>query len=273
MAEPRIPGSTRSTISLERLLDSDPPRLAGWAPDSRHAAVAFRTDRHVMITLSVPGRTRSHGWIGGPSLFKDVTNRDIHAKTVIERRSVTSYHGWGPTLRTHREPVFIHVIAEPAALAGAIRQADQVTGDNRVLVKFSAQAFAKSSAGNRYRSRAQTGDFTNDRHARMLRNPSDKISRGIAERIFICDPTPQRGGIVISRRVLPPTGTAILLHACLEIDDARTVRRSPLAHARQTFRVGPCPHSEIRPLQRLALIAAVVFGSLSFTRSESKIAV
>src|SRR4051812_25247024 len=52
MAEPAHRRITAlKSITSKDILDSGPKAFhASWAPDSRHAAVAFRIDRHVMIS-------------------------------------------------------------------------------------------------------------------------------------------------------------------------------------------------------------------------------
>lgn len=154
MAEPahrRI--AVLDDITSKDILDSGPTAFhARWAPDSRHAAVAFRTDRHVMITLLYRiERGRAVG-IGGASLFKDVTNRDMHAKNDDERSSVSRLSWLGPrrfVLTENR----LFIVSSPNLLRSLGRYGKQTgdAGDNRLFVKFAAQAVCEIVGGNRYR--------------------------------------------------------------------------------------------------------------------------
>jgi hypothetical protein len=163
MAEPvhrRI--AVLDDIASKDILDSGPTAFsAGWAPDSRHAAVAFRTDRHVMITMLYRiERGRAIG-IGGPSLFKDVTNRDMHARDDDERAGVTRLSWLGPRrfLLTENH---LFVTSSPNLLRSLGRYGKQGgdAGDKRSFVKFSAQAVCEIVGRNRYRIvDLKPGDF------------------------------------------------------------------------------------------------------------------
>jgi hypothetical protein len=149
-------------ITSRDILDSGPTAFfAGWAPDSRHAAVAFRTDRHVMITLLYRIERHRAVGIGGPSLFKDVTNRDLRARDDDERVSVTKLSWLGPrrfVLTENR----LFLTSSPNLLRSLGRYGKQTgdAGDKRFFVKFSAQAVCEIVDGNRYRIvDLKPGDF------------------------------------------------------------------------------------------------------------------
>jgi hypothetical protein len=148
-------------ITSKVILDSGPTAFhAAWAPDARHAAVAFRTDRHVMITMLYRIERRRAVEIGGPSLFKDVTSREVHSSDDA-RSSVTRLSWLGPRwfiLRENRlfitsSPNLLHSLGRFGRQAGE-------AGDKRYFVKFSAVAICKLVSGNRYRIvDLKPGDF------------------------------------------------------------------------------------------------------------------
>jgi hypothetical protein len=163
MAEPahrRI--AVLDDITSKDILDSGPTAFhASWAPDSRHAAVAFRTDRHVMITQLYRIERRRAIGIGGPSLFKDVTNRDMHGRDDDERSSVTKLSWLGPRrfmLTENR----LFITSSPNLLRSLGRYGKRTddAGDKRFFVKFSAEAVCEIVGGNRYRIvDLKPGDF------------------------------------------------------------------------------------------------------------------
>jgi hypothetical protein len=149
-------------ITTKDILDSGPTAFhASWAPDSGHAAVAFRTDRHVMITMLYRIERRRAVGISGPSLFKDVTNRDLHASNDDERTRITrlSWHGPRRFLLTEYR---LFITSSPNLLRSLGRYGRQTgdAGDQRFFVKFSAQAVCEIVNGNRYRIvDLKPGDF------------------------------------------------------------------------------------------------------------------
>jgi hypothetical protein len=162
MAEPahrRI--AVLDDITSKDILDSGPTAFyASWAPDSRHAAVAFRIERHVMITMLYRiERNRAVG-IGGPTLFKDVTSRDLHSRD-DERVGVTRLTWLGPRRFLLKEYRLL-VASSPNLLRSLGRFGKQTddAGDNRFFVKFSAEAACEIVGGNRYRIvDLKPGDF------------------------------------------------------------------------------------------------------------------
>jgi hypothetical protein len=149
-------------ITSKDILDSGPTAFyASWAPDSGHAAVAFRTDRHVMVTLLYRIERRRAVRIRGPSLFKDVTSRERHAKDDDERSSVTRLSWLRPRhfmLVENR----LFITSSPNLLRSLGRYGRQTgdAGDKRFFVKFSAQAVCEIVGGNRYRIvDLKPGDF------------------------------------------------------------------------------------------------------------------
>jgi hypothetical protein len=155
MAEPahrRI--AVLDDITSHDILDSGPTAFyASWAPDSRHAAVAFRTDRHVMITLLYRIERGRAVEIGGPSLFKDVTSREVRRQNDDERISVTRLTWLGPRRFVLAEYKYF-ITSSPNLLRSLGRfgklDANKVD-DKRPFVKFAAEAECELVGGNRYR--------------------------------------------------------------------------------------------------------------------------
>lgn len=75
-------------IGSDNNLDAGPGAYhASWSADSRRVAVAFRSDRHVLeLNLYRVENRRAH-LISGPSLFREVTGRDVGPDDDL-RRSV-----------------------------------------------------------------------------------------------------------------------------------------------------------------------------------------
>jgi hypothetical protein len=164
MAEPahrRI--AVLDDISSHDILDSGPTAFhAAWSPDSRHAAVAFRTDRHVMVTQLYRIERGRAVEIGGASLFKDVTSREVHSPDDDERVSVTRLSWLGPRRFVLTEYRYF-ITSSPNLLRSLGRFGkldDKNTDDKRSFVKFSAEAECELIGGNRYRIvDLKPGDF------------------------------------------------------------------------------------------------------------------
>jgi hypothetical protein len=140
-------------ITSHHILDSGPTAFhASWAPDARHAAVAFRIERHVMITMLYRIERARAIEIGGPTLFKDVTGRDVHSRDDDERSGVSRLTWLGPrrfVLKEYR----LFITSSPNLLRSLGRFGRQTgeAGDKRLFVKFSAEATCELVGGNRYR--------------------------------------------------------------------------------------------------------------------------
>jgi hypothetical protein len=153
MAEPahrRI--VTLDDIGSNNNLDTGPDAYrARWSADSRRVAVSFRSDRHIaeLNLYDVEGR-RAH-LIMGPSLFKEVTSRDVGRQDRLGE-SFAEVEWRGPTrfvLREHR--VFITSDPGFARILGAYGRQTAKLDDGRLLIGFSAEADCLLLPGNRYR--------------------------------------------------------------------------------------------------------------------------
>jgi hypothetical protein len=153
MAEPahrklaRLPG-----IGPKAFLDTGPNAYrAFWSADSRHVAVNFRSDRHVLELNLYAIEGRRARLISGPSLFKDVTSRDV-GRDDSSWRSVAWITWTGPrrfVLRENRlfqpsDPGFARMLGPWGKVTGKLV-------DGRELIEFAAEADCVLVAGNRYR--------------------------------------------------------------------------------------------------------------------------
>ena len=163
MAEPkhhRI--AALDDINSEDILDSGPNAFhASWAPDSRHAAVSFRTDRHVIVTMLYRIERGRAVPIGGPSLFTDVTSRAIHSSRDDERVSVTTLSWLGPRrFRLEEKKWFMSSSPEPAAFARPLRQTDRrdrwQAGPHQIFRRRGVRAGPREPLSHR---RSQAGQF------------------------------------------------------------------------------------------------------------------
>ena len=151
MAEPahrRLP----ALDDIAARLDSGPNAYyAFWSKDSRHVAVTYRSDRHIveLNLFRIEGRRARPIW--GPSLFKDVTSRDP-APDDDMRRSVPHFEWMGPRrflLRENR--LFVTSDRGFARRMGAYGKLTDKPDEGRFFVEFSAEADCVLMPGNRYR--------------------------------------------------------------------------------------------------------------------------
>jgi len=153
MAEPahrrlaRLPG-----IGPKAFLDTGPNAYrAFWSAESRHVAVNFRSDRHA-LELNLYAIEGRRAWlISGPSLFKDVTSRNVGRDDYSWRS--TAWITWtGPRRFLLRENRLFQP-SDPgfARMLGPWGKVAKKLDDGRELIEFSAEADCVLVAGNRYR--------------------------------------------------------------------------------------------------------------------------
>ena len=153
MAEPAhrrlapLPG-----IGPKAFLDTGPNAYRTfWSADSRHVAVNFRSDRHELELNLYRIENRRARLISGPSLFKDVTSRDV-GRDDSSWRNVAWITWTGPrrfVLRENRlfqpsDPGFARMLGPWGKVTGKLV-------DGRELIEFAAEADCVLVAGNRYR--------------------------------------------------------------------------------------------------------------------------
>jgi len=129
---------------------------AVWSPDSRHVAVTFRTNRH-MLQLNVYAiEGRRAVLISGPSLFHEVAGREITGEDhdFDDYRMRIFQLTWrGPNRFVIAERRLFQT--RDAALAGRLggysKELKVRTGDGQRLVGFSAEAECALLPGSRYK--------------------------------------------------------------------------------------------------------------------------
>jgi hypothetical protein len=153
MAEPahrklaRLPG-----IGPNGILDTGPNAYhAFWSADSRHVAVTYRSERHVVefeLYGTEGGRARR---FSGPSLFKDVTSRDVR-RGEDQRRGVPQFEWKGNGRFLFRESrLFVTSDAGFLRMLGRYGRIGEKRDDGSFFVEFSAEADCILVPGNRYR--------------------------------------------------------------------------------------------------------------------------
>jgi hypothetical protein len=133
-------------------LDTGPDAYhARWSDDSHHVAVAFRSGRHeVQLNLYRVASGSAH-LIAGPSLFREVTSREVGADDDV-RQSVSGIEWHGPRRFVLRER-HLFLTSDPgfARRLGAYGRVTDKADDGRPFVEFSAEADCLLMPGNRYR--------------------------------------------------------------------------------------------------------------------------
>jgi hypothetical protein len=139
-------------IGPEGILDTGPDAYhASWSADSRHAAVIYRSDRHIAefnLYEIVGNRARL---MSGPSLFKDVTSREPTADDDL--RNSNPEFEWKGTrhflLKERR--LFLTTDKGFAKMLGPYGRIGDDRGDGGFFVEFSVEADCVLVSGNRYR--------------------------------------------------------------------------------------------------------------------------
>jgi hypothetical protein len=128
-------------IGSDNNLDTDPDAYhATWSADSRHVAVAFRSDRHeVDINLYSVDARGTHP-IAGPNLFKEVTSRDVADSDDLRQR-IFAVDWRGATHFTLREYRTV-VVSDSSLLKllGTYGRLLEKMPDGKLFVGFSAEA-------------------------------------------------------------------------------------------------------------------------------------
>ena len=153
MAEPahrrimRLPG-----IGPDGILDTGPDAYrTSWAQDSRHVAVNYRSDRHVLelnLYSVEKGRARL---ISGSSLFRDVTSRNVGEDEHFGHRVSTIEWTGARRFRLREHHLFQASSMDFTRLLGAYGKLAQKLDDGRFMVEFSAEADCVLISGDRYR--------------------------------------------------------------------------------------------------------------------------
>ena len=153
MAEP----SHRKIMALADIgssnnLDTGPKAYyARWSADSRRVAASFRRGRHeIQLNIyNIEGRRAR--LISGPSLFRDVTSRDVGRQEDV-RHSSSEITWTGPSrfkLMEHhliktRDPGFMRIL-------GKYGKISSTESDGAIFAEFAAEADCEIMPGHRYR--------------------------------------------------------------------------------------------------------------------------
>lgn len=139
-------------IGSDNNLDTGPKAYhAQWSADSRRVAVSFRRERHAMQLniYNIEGR-RAH-LISGPSLFKDVTSRDIGRQQDI--RNGTSQITWTGPNRFKLLERYLIKTSDPGLMRmlGKYGKISSKGDEGAIFAEFAAEADCEIMPGNRYR--------------------------------------------------------------------------------------------------------------------------
>jgi hypothetical protein len=153
MAEPAHRRIARlDAISGDNNLDTDPGAYhAFWSKDSRHVGVAFRSSRHeITLNLYRIEDRRAH-LIAGPSLFKQVTRREVtDADDLRVRNSIVEWHDGNRFLfREHLS--FVAEDDRLAKLLGSYGRVTEKLDGGKLVVEFDADAECELLRGDRTR--------------------------------------------------------------------------------------------------------------------------
>jgi hypothetical protein len=144
-------------IGWENNLDSCPDAYhAFWSADSRHAAIAFRSSRHEVELNLYSIEHGSVQPIGRPSLFKELTGRDVGGDDHLNQSIATvEWHAGNRfVLREYRtftvsDPRFVRMFRAYGHVTDELNNGKQ--HDGKLVVEFSAEADCLLLPGHRYR--------------------------------------------------------------------------------------------------------------------------
>jgi hypothetical protein len=152
MAEPAHRRIAKLDASGDNNLDTDPGAYhAFWSKDSRHVGVAFRSSRHeITLNLYRIEDRRAH-LIAGPSLFKEVTRREVtDADDLRVRNSIVEWHDGNRFLfREHLS--FVAEDDRLAKLLGSYGRVTEKLDGGKLVVEFDADAECELLRGDRTR--------------------------------------------------------------------------------------------------------------------------
>jgi hypothetical protein len=142
-------------IGSDDVLDTTPDAFhAEWSADSRHVAVLFRPDRHVLTMQLYEIRDRRAHLLAGPDLIGEVGKAAaISARDYRLRSSVVKLTWLSPTRFALEERDLLsfeeQALASKIGRFGRPNTEDVPAGEH--FVDFSAQAVGEIAPGNRYR--------------------------------------------------------------------------------------------------------------------------
>jgi hypothetical protein len=139
-------------VGSRGILDTGPNAYyAFWSADSRYVAVTYRSERHVVEfeLYGVEGRRARS--VLGPSLFKDVTSREVRREE-DQRRGVPEVEWKGKNRFLLKESrLFLTRESGFAKMLGAYGRIRDKRDDGSFFVEFSAEADCVVLPDGRYR--------------------------------------------------------------------------------------------------------------------------
>jgi hypothetical protein len=161
MAEPaHKPIAALASIDNDAILDTGAGAYhAVWSPDSRHVAVHFRSDRHVLTMLLYEIRDGRPHLMDTPSLFGAATKLPDSSDDFEIRSDVTHLTWLSPTTFALKEQRTLEIKAPglPERLGPYGKPDDDTAGGGaanqpaRHFIKFSAEATGQVVPGRGYR--------------------------------------------------------------------------------------------------------------------------
>ena len=139
-------------ISADNNLDTGPNAYhAQWSADSRRVAVSFRRERHaIQLNIYNVEARRAH-LVTGPSLFKDVTSRDVGRQEDV--RTGTSEITWTGPRRFKLVERYLIKTSDPGymRMLGKFGRISSKGDDGATFAEFAAEADCEIMPGHRYR--------------------------------------------------------------------------------------------------------------------------
>jgi len=161
MAEPaHKPIAALATINNDTILDTGPSAYhAVWSPDSRHLAMHFRSDRHVLTMLLYEIRGGRPHLLDTPLLFRAATKLPDTSDDLEIRSDVTELTWLSPTTFALKEQRTLEIKAPdlPEKLGPYGKPEAETASDGannqpvRQFIKFSAEATGQVVPGRGYR--------------------------------------------------------------------------------------------------------------------------
>jgi hypothetical protein len=139
-------------ISSDNNLDTDPDAYhAFWSKDSRHVGVAFRSSRHeVTLNLYRVENRRAYP-ITAPSLFKQVTSREVSDDDGMRTRNSIVEWRDGNRFLLREYQTFVASDDKLAKRLGAHGRVAEKLDDGKLVIEFYADAECELLPGDRVR--------------------------------------------------------------------------------------------------------------------------
>jgi hypothetical protein len=148
-------------LGPDNTLDTGPEAYSAfWSDDSRHVAIAFPSDRHV-LQLNIYGIENGRArLLAGPNLYKRATGRKLVAQDDLSQSAAEIVWKGRDRFVLRERRLFLTSDTAFVSRLGAYGKINEKLDDGRLAVEFSAEAEAMLAPGNRYRiTRLRVGKF------------------------------------------------------------------------------------------------------------------